>query len=247
MRRFWIDRSCLQNGRFVLKGDLFHHICRVSRIKPGEPFELFAEGSQKYKAALSSVSRAWAVADILEAFPVPPLKKPFVHLALAAPRPAKLDFIAEKAVELGVKELHLLISELSFLKKPSQLSSARSLRLRKIAESSLAQSGRTEPFLIHPPRPLKETAIPEGAMAFMGYEGEALKFLPDVLAEAPKTPDLKELWLFIGPEGGLSKKEAEDFAAKGGRLFSFGERILRVETACLAGLIILKSHYLKGF
>ena len=239
-----MDRSCLQGERFILKGSAFHHICRVSRLKLGEPFELFAEGLQKYKAALSSVSHSWAVADILKAYPVPPLEKPQIHLALSVPRLAKLDFIVEKSVELGVKDLHLFISSFSFLRKPSEFSPARKRRLEKIAKNSLALSGRTEPFLIHSPRVFQEIEMPEGRAAFMGYEGETLKFLPNVLAESPQP---KELWLFIGSEGGLSKEEAESFASKGGQLFSFGQRILRVETACLAGLSILKSHYHKGF
>ena len=96
----------------------------------------------------------------MEAFPVPPLEKPHIHLALSMPRPAKLDLIAEKAAELGVSALHLFISSFSFLKKPSEFSPARQRRLTKITQSALALSGRTEPFLIHPPRALQEISFP---------------------------------------------------------------------------------------
>ena len=72
MARFWIDRSCLKNNEFLIKGSLYHHICRVCQIKKGEVFELYCEGLQKYKASLISVSPSKAFAGILESYPVPP-------------------------------------------------------------------------------------------------------------------------------------------------------------------------------
>ncbi len=242
MMRFWIDRSCLKNDGFIIKDTLYHHICRVCQIKKGEIFELFCEGLQKYKVALSSLSSSQARAVVLKAYPVPPLKKPYLHLALSLPRLSKMDSLIEKAVELGVKELHPFISAFSFFKNSSKLSLARERRWKKIVEHSLAQSGRIDPLTIYPLRSLEDIKIPEGHLAFMAYEGEKLEKTLTEIITAQSRPEA--VWLFIGSEGGFSFKEAKEFSIRENAfLFSMGEQILRVETACLFGLSVLKFHY----
>ena len=240
MRRFWIDRSCLQEGKFLIKDSLYHHICRVSQIKKGEAFELLCEGLQKYEVVLSSVSPSKATAEILQIHPVPPLKKPYLHLALSLPQPSKVDSLMEKIVELGVKEFHPFVSRFSFFKKPSQLSSARQKRWNKIVQQSLALSGRTEQMKLFPCLPLQEIKIPKTDLALMAYENHSqTKSLKNILKLKPQA-----LWLFIGSEGGFCLSEIEEFSKKNKAfVFSMGEQILRVETACLFGLSLLKYHY----
>ena len=242
MMRFWIDRSCLKDNEFLIKDSLYHHICRVCQIKKGEVFELFCEGWQKYKVCLKAVSSSKAIASILETYPVSPLKKPYLHLALSLPRLSKMNFLIEKAVELGVKEFHPFSSTFSFFKKSSKLSSARKNRWQRIAEQSLALTGRTEALLFHPLKPLQKIKIPEKDLALMAYEGKnQIKSLPEIIKNQARP---NAVWLFIGSEGGFSKKEAEEFVLrKKAFIFSMGEQILKVETACLFGLSILKYHY----
>ena len=241
MKRFWIERSCLKDQEFRIKDSLYRHICQVCKIKKGEVFELFCEGLQKYTVTLTYISKTQAQAKILETKAVPPLKKPYLHLALSLPRLSKMDSLIEKSVELGLKSLHPFFSEFSFLKKPSKLSSQRERRWTKIIEHSLSQSGRTEPLILHPPQHLKEIQIPKEDLAFMAYEGQRGESLFDLIKkQAPG----KAIWLFIGSEGGFSPEEAEFFSKKeNGFVGSLGEPILKVETACLFGLSILKYHY----
>ncbi len=260
MRRFWIDRSCLQGEEIILKGSLFHHICRVSQIKQGEPFELFAEGLQKYTVILTSISHSRAFAKVVKIHPVPALPKPYIHLALSLPRFSKLDVIIEKAVELGVKEFHPFISSFSFINRASKFPAAKEKRLQKIIENSLALSGRTEEFKIHPICNFEDIKIPKNHLPFMAYEDREVSFLKEtdssgklqsssngikqVLSFLEKEgDDPEEVWLFIGSEGGFTLEEAKHFSQAGGYVVSLGEQILRVETACLLGLSILKYHY----
>ena len=239
--RFWIDRSCLKGKEFLIKDSLYHHICRVCQFKKGEVFELFCEGQQKYKVALSSLSPSKATAKILEIYPVPPLKKPYLHLALSVPRLPKMDFLIEKAVELGVKEIHPFISAFSFPKKPELLSSSREKRWKKIAEQSSALSGRTEALKIHPCCFLQDIDIPKKDTALLAYEADK-KALSELLKKISVQPPA--IWLFVGSEGGFSPEEAKEFSLKKNHsVFSMGEQILRVETACLFGLSVLKYHY----
>lgn len=241
MRRFWIDRACLKGKEFLIKDSLYHHICHVCKIKKGESFELFCEGLQKYQVVLTKCSKTKALAKILAIEPVPALKQPYLHLALSLPRFPKMDFILEKSVELGVKSFQPFLSEFSFIKTASKLSSGKEKRWKKIIEQSLSQSGRTEAFLLHPIRQLKDITIPKEDLALMAYEGETVKTLPPLIQQKQK---VKNIWLFIGSEGGFSSEEAEDFSKRENSfVFSFGDQILKVDTACLFGLSILKYCY----
>lgn len=241
MTRFWIDRSCLKDREFLIKGSLYHHICRVCHIKKGEIFELYCEGLQKYKVRLKSISSSKAIAEILEVYPVPPLKKPYLHLALSLPRLSKVDSLIEKIVELDVKEFHPFVSTFSFFKKSSSLPLSRKKRWERIAEQNLAVSGRTEPLIIKACSLLSDIKIPKEDLAFMAYEGEKTSSsLVKQLSLSKKAP---AVWIFIGSEGGFSPEEAQIFSKRENSFtFSFGERILRVETACLFGLSVLKYH-----
>lgn len=240
--RFWIDRACLQESRFIIKGSLYHHICHVAKIRKGELFELFCEGCQKYQVILSSVSSSQAFADIVQTYPVPSLKKPYLHLAVSLPRLSKMDTLIEQAVELGVKEIQPFISEFSFFKEKSKLSLSRQKRWNKIIEHSLALTGRTEALKLRPLLSLFEIQIPKEDLALIAYEGQqdSLSF-KEVLQKKKKA---SSVWLFVGSEGGFSQKEIEKFR-QGSQAFCFtmGNQILRVETACLFGLSVLKYHY----
>ena len=108
-----------------------------------------------------------------------------------------------------------------------------------MAEQSITLTGRTEALFLHPLKPLQEIKISKGDLALMAYEGESRgKSLSEIIKNQPLP---KAVWLFIGSEGGFSKKEAEEFAfRKKAFVFSMGEHILKVETACLFGLSIFK-------
>ena len=240
MRRFWIDSSCRQGDFFTLTGQLFHHICRVSRIQKGESFELLSGGCTRYTVQLDSISRFKAVARIIKTHPSPPLDRPYLHLALSLPRLHKLDSILEKAVELGVKDFHPFISRLSFFKNVTQISLNRLERWKTIISKASAISGRTQVLTLHPVLKLQDIKVPKNHRALMAYEGFSGKNLREVL-KTKKSFD--EIWLFIGSEGGFSLEEVEEFSKNGGEVFSFGDQILQVETACLMGLSILKYHY----
>ena len=240
--RFWIDRACLQGSQFFIKGSLYHHICRVAKIKKGQSFELFCEGLQKYEVVLSSTSSSRATADIIKAQPVPPLKKPYLCLALSLPRLSKMPALIEMAVELGVKEIQPFSSEFSFFKESSKLTVSRKKRWSKIADHSRALSGRTELLNIRPLVSLFDIQIPKGALALIAYEGTLKSPHLKEILDQHKTPSF--VWLFVGSEGGFSFEEIEKFIYKNKAVcFTIGEQILKVETACQFGLSVLKYHY----
>ena len=240
--RFWIDRACLKGSQFLIKDSLFHHICHVAKIKKGETFELFCEGLQKYEVLLSSVSSSKATAEILKVQPVPPLKRPYLHLAFSLPRISKVPALIEKAVELGVKQIQPFTSDFSFFKDSSKLTSSRKERWDKIVDHSMALSGRTERLKIQPLISLFDIQIPKEDLALIAYEGDTKAFGLKEILKNHKKPS--SVWMFIGSEGGFSLEEIEKFSRKSGAFcFTMGEQILKMETACLFALTVLKYHY----
>ena len=240
--RFWIDRACLKGSQFIIKNSLYHHICHVLKIKKGESFDLFCEGLQKYEVVLTKISDFKAIAKIVKSYQVPPLKKPYLRLAVSLPRLSKMESLIETAVELGVKEIQPFISEYSFFKDQSKLKSTRQKRWNKIANHSLALSGRTEKLDILPLINFFEIKIPKGDLALIAYEGNIKAPSLKELLEKNKTNS--SIWLFIGSEGGFSLREVEEFIQSTKAFaFTMGEQILKLETACLFALSVLKYHY----
>lgn len=241
MRRFWVDHSFLRGDYFLLKGDLYRHIIQVCRIKKGESFELLSQGIQKYRVRLDSIHSSYGTALIEKTYPVPPPPKPEIHLALSLPRLKTADAILEKAVELGVKSFHPFVSEFSFFKNTNSFSERKFKRWKNIVTTASAQTIRTELLEIFPLTNFKDLPVSKEVDIWMAYEGMNYKMYD--FGKIEKTQN-KQIWLFIGSEGGFSPAEAEWISKeKGGRLFSLGEQILRVETACIMALTLLKYRY----
>ena len=240
--RFWIDRIQLKKDHFLIEGSLYHHICRVCKIQKGEKFELFCEGAQKYEVFLDQVFKAKATAQIVTSYPVPALKKPYLNLALAMPKVSVFESLLESSVQMGVKRVQPLLSEFSFFTKKSELSPVRKKRWNRIIQHSLAQTGRTEQIEISEILALSQLKIPEQDRVFIAYESSD-KPLRETLLKEFKPPE--QVWLFLGSEGGFSLRELEVFQKINpqAQVFSMGDQILRVKTAGLFGLSVLKYHY----
>ena len=241
MRRFWVDRRFLQGNHFILQGDLYRHIAHVCRIRKGESFELLAEGVQRYQVRLVSTHSSQGLASIEKTYVVPPLPKPDIHLALSLPRLKTADAVLERAVELGVKAFHPFVSEFSFFKSTASFSEKKYNRWKSIVTTACAQSVRTEILEISPLTEFAKLSVPKDAEVWMAYEGSnEIPYFDEM--DQKKEPPV-QVWLFIGSEGGFSKQEADFFSQRLGRLFSLGDQILRVETACLMALSLLKYRY----
>ncbi|MBC6414842.1 MAG: 16S rRNA (uracil(1498)-N(3))-methyltransferase [Bdellovibrionales bacterium] len=243
--RFWIDRACLKEGYFLIKDDLYHHICRVCKIQKGEHFELFCEGLQKYEVFLDSLSKTQALAKIVKSYPVPPLKKPYLNLAVSLPRMTTFESLIEYSVQLGVKQIQPFFSEFSFFRKESEFKKSRFKRWNKIIQHHLALTGRTQTLQIQKPVSLSQIQIPSDHVVFIAYEGSKknLKELSSSFEKKFEFPN--EIWIFIGSEGGFSLRELQAFqkTCSSSKFFSMGEQILKVETAGLFALSLLKYHY----
>lgn len=147
-----------------------------------------------------------------------------------------MDFIVEKATELGVSTIIPFTSERTIV-HPAR--DSRVERWRRIARSAATQCGRTTIPSITAPIEFSELVT-----RFCAYEAVLFPWeLADPIPLRERLPQLVEgarsLLLVIGPEGGFAVAEVELARANGAEVISLGERILRTETAALALLAIL--------
>ena len=242
MRRYWIDRQYHASGHFKIEGDLFHHIFDVCRQELGSRFELLCDG-KAYLVEVTDLHKKAATAQIRETRELPKARTPKLHLVLSIPKFSTLETILEKSVELGVSEVHLCFSDYSFVRTPEKFTTERMARFRKIILGATQQTGRGDLLTLHSPQSLDQllTSHPElEKVGIFAYEGEGEIGLRERLEQIP-TPE--NLWLFVGSEGGFSQKEVSTLKEKGLKPTTLGQQVLRVETACLALLSVLKYHF----
>ncbi|MGH7824276.1 MAG: 16S rRNA (uracil(1498)-N(3))-methyltransferase, partial [Candidatus Binatia bacterium] len=163
-------------------------------------------------------------------------------LALGLTKGEKMDFVIEKATELGVRAIAPFVSRYTVPKLDDNKIARRVERWQKIALSAAKQSGRTH--------------IPE-IFSLTGFEELLQRPWPDTLkllfweTESQQTirriyetqRDIGAILTVIGPEGGFSDEEAKKAVHAGFRTVKLGERILRAETAAVAALAIVQSWW----
>lgn len=243
LRRFYVDPSGLVEDGVWIRGDLFHHICDVCRFREGDVFEVLTGSREAWRVEIASVEKRELFARKMASRTLPELPKPHLTLALSIPKLPKVDWIVEKCVELGVAQIRPFVSDYSFLRKKSEISPGRMARWNKLVQTATQQSGRGDLMRVHPPAALEDLLLDFNRQNATGglfpYEGEAQVGLPEAVAEL-KARSLDEIWIFVGSEGGFSAREVALFTQHGMKPVSMGEQILRVETACLALVSIIK-------
>ncbi len=220
----------VEHSQARLEGEEFHHAIRVLRLKPGHQLRLVDGKGHAFRARLRRVDLRAEVAylDLLEPLPSgEPHHR--VVLATAVPRGERMDYLVEKAVELGVAEIWPVVFARSV-----RVQAGRVGRWQRIARSAVKQSRRARVPEIHAPVPLKAwlDLLPRN------YEGRVLHPQGDGAPSAVEPDSAVPGVLVVGPEGGLVAEEVAMLKDRGFRVWSLGERILRVETAAVVGLAL---------
>jgi 16S rRNA (uracil1498-N3)-methyltransferase len=246
MRRYWISPDQIHGTEVEITGDAFHHIFDVCRQEVGSHFEVLGDGRRAHLIQVTKVEKKKAQGHIKETREIPPLPKPHLVLALSLSRYPVMDAVIEKAVEMGASRIQPFYSDFSFIRKNNSLPPAKMERWQKIVVSATQQCGRGDLMIISEPCDLKDLwpqFNPSGThRGLFAYEGSATVGIKTEL-QSQKTKDLEEFWIFVGSEGGFSPTEVELFQTKGLQPVTLGEQVLRVETACIALLAVLKYEF----
>jgi 16S rRNA (uracil1498-N3)-methyltransferase len=216
-----------------LVGDEAHHLTRVLRAGPGTAVELFDGRGRAVAAVVTAVARDRV--DLAVVAPLPDRDAPIaLTLAVAPPKGDRLDWLVEKATEIGVARLVPLRTERSEVDpRPTKLDRLR----RRIVEAS-KQCGRARLMDLDPPRTLADLLDDD--------HGNAIRMIahPDGLApHSWPRPNLvassPPVVVAIGPEGGFGAGELAAALSRGWTSIGLGPTLLRVETAALAAATLV--------
>ena len=235
MRRFFVDGEL--TGTVTITGPDARHIGRVLRLGPGAEIMLADKAGRTGRAVITAVAATTVHAEVRELLAAghePPVA---VRLAQGLPKGDKLEYIIQKAVELGAAAVVPLACDNCTVRYDDAKRGSRQARWQKIAAEAAKQCGRDIVPAVAPVASLADTlaGADEDTAIIMLYEGAGGQPLGDILASCPVSSYL----LLIGPEGGFSPAEVGLCRARGARVATLGPRILRTETAALAALAIV--------
>ncbi|CDM25505.1 Ribosomal RNA small subunit methyltransferase E [Castellaniella defragrans 65Phen] len=225
--RFFCETPLDASRRVELPDALAHHALRVLRLADGAPIVLFDGRGGQYPATLRAEGRR-ALAELGAHEAVESELRGRLVLIQGLASGDKMDWIVEKAVELGVAELRPTAAERSVLRLAGPRLDKRLEHWRAIARAASEQCGRNRLMRIHPPAPL--------AACLEAVDGPALFCHPEGRLDfRAALADVRDgLTLMVGPEGGWSPEELALAQRRGLRGVRFGPRVLRTETAGLA-------------
>ncbi|SHG85518.1 16S rRNA (uracil1498-N3)-methyltransferase [Thermosyntropha lipolytica DSM 11003] len=239
MHRFFVSRDNIKGREAFIDKEEAHHIQKVLRLKEGDRITLFDGQGWEYYAFLQGVRDKKLVAWIEEAQKVdnePPFR---VNLVQGIPKGDKMELIIQKAVELGVYSIYPVLTERTVVTLKGEKETRKVERWRQIALEACKQCRRNIIPEIKPVISLRDMLeLIAGKPALMFYENEQYNGIKKVLQEN-RDKIKEEVFLLVGPEGGFAPGEADLAREKGIILCRLGPRILRTETASLAGISII--------
>ena len=239
MARFFVRRENIQGTKAILDGQELEHLRRVLRLTAGDTVTLFDDAGWEHEAVISNLHSDRGELDICRSYEAGRESPLALTLALGLTKGEKMDFVVEKATELGVATILPFASSFTVPKLNDKKIADRSERWRKIALSAAKQSGRTQVPEILP--------LCEFGQMVQGADSRRLKLL---FWEKETTQSLRQVYdanadapailIVIGPEGGLSSAEAQLALARDFHSVHLGRRILRAETAAIAALSLVQ-------
>ncbi|MGL1832542.1 16S rRNA (uracil(1498)-N(3))-methyltransferase [Rhodocyclaceae bacterium SMB388] len=241
--RFFHSDPLPESGECRLPDALAHHAVRVLRLGEGASIVLFDGRGGETRATLFGRGKTWharldARCDVDRESPLQ------LVLVQALAAGDKMDWIVQKAVELGVCGIVPLRAERSVLRLSAERSARRVAHWRQIIVSACEQSGRNRIPQLCEPIDLTEYLDRVGTRVDASMPAPARKLVLDPSAEVSLrtlSPPEGAVHLFVGPEGGWSDIERAVCIDRGCDPISLGKRVLRTETAGLAALAALQA------
>ena len=242
--RGFVDIELATGQEVVLSEELASHLTRVLRLRSGDVVQLFNGDGREYRATLTSLERKRTLARIGEA--VSPMAESPLRLTLAQGlcRGEKMDLVLQKATELGVHAIQPLATERTEVRLDAERETRRVGHWRQVIAAACEQSGRARLPGLGAPLSLPNWLVQMGA-ATPAANAASIRLMLDPEGDVSlrDLPVATEAILAVGPEGGFSENEGALLQRMGFARLRLGPRVLRTETAGLAVIAALQSHW----
>jgi 16S rRNA (uracil1498-N3)-methyltransferase len=209
----------------------------VVRLALGDAITLFNGEGGEYTATLSAIEKRRAAAEIKAFSPREAELGHAITLAQALPEASKMDWIIEKAVELGVTAIQPLAAQRCVVRLSAERAIKRQEHWHGVIVSAAEQSGRNRLPALAELNDYSRWIAQQDLHKRILLSPRATQSLSDWARHQPA----QSVTLVIGPEGGLTPQEEDAAITHGAQFLSMGPRILRTETAGLAALAALNA------
>jgi 16S rRNA (uracil1498-N3)-methyltransferase len=253
LTRVFVDGE-LQSGSLVeLPRETGAHLAKVLRARSGDEVVLFNGDGREFTGVIEKVQGSRVSAAIGAARPMD-RESPFqLTLVQCVPRGDRMDFIVQKATELGVVRIVPVLSQRSVVRLDESQSVSKQAHWRAVAVSACEQCGRNRVPSVDAPLPLLNYL---GALASQAKAGDVLRLVLEPEPERARrterggrsidiasSPSASHAQIAIGPEGGFAAEELEAFDLSTFSRLALGPRVLRTETAAIAAIVVLQARF----
>jgi 16S rRNA (uracil1498-N3)-methyltransferase len=245
LTRVYVEAALTPGSVVELAPDTASHVAKVLRARLGDELILFNGDGHEFNGAIDAVRGSRVSASVGEGRQVDRESPLAITLVQCVPRGDRMDFIVQKATELGVSRIVPVLSQRSVVRLDAGQAESKAIHWRAVAVSACEQCGRNRLPSIDAAQPL---------LNYLGnstpMQGPRLVFAADAASSPAHTERDSGLNLHIasaeiavGPEGGFAADELEAFRVLGFSQVGLGPRILRTETAAIAAVVWLQARF----
>jgi 16S rRNA (uracil1498-N3)-methyltransferase len=238
LTRVYVDAGVSIGQLLRVEGSAGNHVTRVLRLRAGDSLTLFDGRGGEYAGSIKEIRRDTVLVNVLEHRAMERESPCPLTLAQGISRGERMDWVVQKATELGVARIVPLFTERSVVRLDERQASRKIQHWRSIAVAACEQSGRNR---------VPEIAVPLGLYDFLQsgeLAGTGLLLSPEATSSIADIAALEGgATVLIGPEGGLTDLEREAAGHHGFTAVRMGPRVLRTETAAVCALTLLQQKF----
>src|ERR1700722_2078348 len=245
LTRVYVEASLTPGTVVDLPPDTASHLAKVLRARLGDELILFNGDGREFNGAIDAVRGSRVSASVGDSRQVDRESPLAITLVQCVPRGDRMDFIVQKATELGVSRIVPVLSQRSVVRLDAGQAESKAAHWRAVAVSACEQCGRNRLPSLDAAQPL---------LSYLGNSapalGPRLVFAPESTSPPPqgeqrsgRKPQIAAAEIAIGPEGGFAPDELEAFRLAGFSQVGLGPRILRTETAAIAAVVWLQARF----
>jgi len=230
--RFYVARGLCAGARLDLPEDAAHHAARVLRVAAGDSIALFDGTGGEYEGSIHAATRGRVTVDVgphQARERESPLRVTLLQGVTSAER---MDFVIQKAVELGVAAIQPVLCGKSVVRLSAERAASKLEHWRRVAIAACEQCGRNR---------IPEVREPLPVARYSGVDASAKALLTPRATMSLKQFARSPLTIAVGPEAGFDADEERFFEVAGFAPVRLGPRVLRTETAALAALAALNA------
>lgn len=248
LTRVHVENRLAAGTPCAIGGSAANHITRVLRLREGDALTLFDGHGGEYSARIAGFRKDAVNVDVKEHHDVERESSLDITLAQGISRGERMDWVMQKATELGVARILPVFTERSVVRLDDKQSERKIQHWRAIVIAACEQCGRNRVPEVAAPIDFHEALRSIGtasAQLDTASDSRHVKLLlsPGASQRVRDLPKPERVILLIGPEGGLAGNEIEAAVRTGFSSVQLGPRILRTETAALAALAALQHYF----